>query len=278
MLVSRWISAGLLALSASCAIAAPQQRTKNLEQVTKTTDAFRREAATVLLRDANGQHLGSGVIVAAASRGLWVVSNRHVVGTKRAMCVVTADRLAIAGLVVTKQQISQQKELDLALIWIPTTRRETALIAEVAAKAPRGNNLPLVVATGFQTPLDTSSDGSVYGESSGLLIPLLKTPLQDGLDLAYTAAIKKGMSGGGLFLGSELIGINSAHSEPLWPGHWLDARGQEVNNQLNQKLELVSLGISSQVINQTIKSSEPPTDAETNQLMDMECKQTYVIS
>ena len=229
MKVSRWISASLLALSVSCAVAAPQQTSKEPKQVTKVTDAFRRKAATVLLRDANGQHLGSGVIVAAATRGLWVVSNRHVVGIKRLVCVDYIDRSSIAGVVVKNQPISQQKELDVALIWTPTTKEMTAQTAVVAEKALKGNDFPLVVATGFPTPLSNSSDKPVYSERPGLLIPLLKTPLQDGIDLAYTAAIQKGMSGGGLFHGRELIGINSAHSEPLWPGLWRDARGKEVN-------------------------------------------------
>ena len=118
MTVSRWISASLLALSVSCAVAAHQPTTKNSQQVTKVTDAFRRKAATVLLRDANGQHLGSGVIVAAATRGLWVVSNRHVVGIKRLVCVDYINRSSVAGVVVRNQPMSQQKELDVALIYV----------------------------------------------------------------------------------------------------------------------------------------------------------------
>ena len=271
MTVSRWINTSLLALSASCAVAAPQQTSKEPNQVTKVTDAFRRESAMVLLRDANGQQLGSGVIVAAERHGLWVVSNRHVVGIKRLVCVDSIDRSSIAGMVVTKQPMSQQKELDVALIWMPTTKEMTAQTAVVAEKALKGNDFSVVVATGFPTTLSTSSDKPVYSERPGLLIPLLHTPLQDGIDLTYTAAIQKGMSGGGLFHGSELIGINSAHSEPLWPGRWLDAHGKAVNEQLNQKLDLVSLGISAQVIKQALKGAEPPTDADMNQLLDSKC-------
>ncbi|MDA7435793.1 hypothetical protein N8630_02015, partial [Synechococcus sp. AH-601-C19] len=239
MTVSRWISASLLALSASCVVAAPQQATKNSQQVTKITDTFRRESATVLLRDANGQQLGSGVIVAAERHGLLVVSNRHVVGIKRLVCVDSIDRSSKTGIVVTKQPMSQHKELDVVLIWMPTTKEMTAQTAVIAEKGLKGNDFSMVVATGFPTPLSTSSDKPVYSERPGLLIPLIQTPMQDGIDLAYTAAIQKGMSGGGIFHGIELIGINSAHSEPLWPGRWLDARGKEVNEQLNQKLDLV---------------------------------------
>jgi len=272
MTVSRWICASLFALSASCGVAAPQHATKNYHQVTKVTDAFRRESATVLLRNANGQHLGSGVIVAAATRGFWVVSNRHVVGIKKLVCVVSIDRSSIPGMVITKHPMSQQKELDVALIWMPTTKEMTAQTAVVVENAPEANDLPLVVATGFPTPLRTSIEKPVYSERPGLLIPLLKTPLQDGIDLAYTADIQKGMSGGGLFLGIELIGINIAHSEPLWPGRWRDASGEEVNEQLNQKLDLVSLGISAQVISQAIKGAKTPTDAEIRRLKETECK------
>jgi hypothetical protein len=41
-----------------------------------------------------------------------------------------------------------------------------------------------------------------------------------------------------------LIGINGALSRPLWPGQWLSESGKPVADDLNQKLEVVSLGLS----------------------------------
>lgn len=269
-LVRRWMSASLLVLTASCATAAPQEPNQNSDPVaTSSSDAARRHAVTVLLREAGGQQLGSGVLVAAAPGGLWVVSNRHVVGDLRTVCVVTADRSVRAGLLV--QQRLRHK-LDLALIWLPSAQREAMLVAEATEKVPAAYPLPLVVATGFPTPLGSASiDGPTYNERPGLLVPLLKEPLQDGLDLTYTAAVEKGMSGGGVFLGSELIGINSAHREPLWPGQWRDAKGQAVSDQLNQKLDLVSLGLSGKQINQAIKAAATPKGNDLNRLVGVEC-------
>ena len=271
-LFRRLVSSSLLVLSASCATAAPHQPNKNSDQVaTGSSDAAHRNAVTVLLREAGGQQRGSGVLVSAATGGLWVVSNRHVVGDMRTVCVVMADRSARAGLVDEQRQ---RKKLDLALIWLPSAQREAVLVAEVNEQVPAADALPLVVATGFPTPLGSASiDGPVYSERPGLLVPLLKDPLQDGLDLAYTSSVEKGMSGGGVFLGSDLIGINSAHRDPLWPGQWRNAKGQPVTEQLNQKMDLVSLGISGKQINQAIKAAAMPEGDDLNQMMGIECDQ-----
>lgn len=136
-----------------------------------------------------------------------------------------------------------------------------------------------MVATGFPTPSNsTSIDGPAYSERPGLLVSLLKEPLREGLDLTYTSLIEKGMSGGGVFLGSELIGINSAHREPLWPGQWLDRGGRAVDEKLNEKLNLVSLGLSGQQINQEIKAAAMPRANDLNQLVGVECSQPVVLA
>ena len=58
-----------------------------------------RQAVSVSLQDTSGTHLGSGVVIAAAAGGYWLVSNRHVVSDSQAVCVVTADRQVSAALV-----------------------------------------------------------------------------------------------------------------------------------------------------------------------------------
>jgi hypothetical protein len=148
------------------------------------------------------------------------------------------------------------------------------MVAAVREQAPKADALPLIVATGFPTPLNSPIDGPPYSERGGLLVPLLQAPLEDGLDLTYTGSIDKGMSGGGVFLGHELIGINSAHREPLWPGRWRDASGRLVDEQLNRKLDLVSLGISSKNIAQAVKAAALPSGAELDRLMDVDCNKS----
>ena len=155
-LVGCLVSSSLLMLSAACATAAPQQSNQVSDPpATKSSDATRRNALTLLLREAGGQQRGSGVLVSAATRGLWVVSNRHVVGDMRTVCVVMADRSARAGLVVEQRQ---RPKLDLALIWLPSAQREAVLVAEVNEQVPAADALPLVVATGF--PTSTTSSGT----------------------------------------------------------------------------------------------------------------------
>lgn len=262
-LVGRWIISSLIALIAGSATATPLPAVN--------TDSAHRQAVTVLLREASGQHLGSGVLVGAATGGRWVVSNRHVVGDQRTVCVVTADRAARAALVMPQPQSQQRSRLDLALIWLPSSGTEVAMVAAVREKAPKADTLPLIVSTGFPTPLSSPIDGPPYSERAGLLVPLLQVPLEDGLDLMYTASIDKGMSGGGVFLGDELIGINSTHREPLWPGRWRDASGRAVNEQLNQKLDLVSLGISARQIIQVLRSAGLPNNKQLDRLIGVEC-------
>ena len=272
MLVGRLISSSLLVLTSGFATAAPQQSSQDADpRATRSSDAARRNAVTVLLREAGDQQRGSGVLVSSATGGLWVVSNRHVVGDTRTVCVVMSDRSVRAGLVVKQRQ---RQKLDLALIWLPSAQREAVLVAEVTEQVPAADALPVVVATGFPTPLGSASiDGPMYSERQGLLVPLLKEPLQDGLDLTYTSSVGKGMSGGGVFLGSDLIGINSAHRDPLWPGQWRNAKGQPVTEQLNQKLDLVSLGISGKQINQALEAAAAPRAAELNALVGVRCSQ-----
>ena len=132
--------------------------------------------------------------------------------------------------------------------------------------------LPLVVSTGYPTPLQPSPDGPVYTESPGLLLPLLNDPLQGGFDLAYTAAVEKGMSGGGVFIGGQLIGINGTHSQPLWPGQWKQANGKPLPGGLNDKLELVALGLSASTIEQALKTARQPETNDLAALNALQCQ------
>jgi hypothetical protein len=66
------------------------------------------------------------------------------------------------------------------------------------------------------------------------------------------------MSGGGVFQGRRLIGINGAHANPLWPGQWKDQGNKPVSAILNRKLEQVSLGIPLQTIKLKLKTTTAP--------------------
>ena len=273
-LVSRLVSCGVLVLTTSTAFAAPQ--TTHTTAPNETPEAAARnegairQALTVLLRQANGQQLGSGVLVSRGPSGAWVATNRHVVASQKKVCVVTSDRRSAAAMVLPETKERGRGPIDLALIWLPGDEKNPARAA-IKEKPYIAQDLPLVVATGFPTPLGRPVDGPQYNENTGLLLPLLRSPLQDGLDLTYTASVEKGMSGGGVFLGSDLIGINSAHREPLWPGKWRDGRGRAIDEALNEKLDLVSLGISAKQIKEAVIAAKQPNAGDLNGLMKLDC-------
>jgi len=255
-----------MVLSTGCALAGPQQPTKSV-----FSTATQRQSVTVLLREPAGNQLGSGVLVGSATGGHWVVSNRHVVQQQKAVCVVGADRKATAALVLPARNGKHTQELDLALVWLPRSGKDALMVAPLAPLRLDASQLPLVIATGYPTPLKASPDGPPYSENEGLLLPVLQRPLEGGFDLSYTAAVQKGMSGGGVFNGGELIGINGAHANPLWPGQWRDQLGHAVDEQLNSKLELVSLGISAEVIKAELKAAAVPGAEQLISLSGVEC-------
>ena len=267
--------AGVLALSTSWALAAPQTtiaiKPKEESEAAAGKAAELRQASTVLLLTEKGKQLGSGVLVSRGVTGAWVATNRHVVASQSRVCVMTADRLAFAAQVLPEIKEKLQGTVDLALIWLPGDEKVAFPAAAIKDESLIAQDLPLVVATGFPTPSTRSDIGPSYRESMGLLVPLLSSPLQDGLDLAYTAYVDKGMSGGGVFHGNDLIGINSAHRDPLWPGQWRDGRGRAVEQTLNEKLDTVSLGISAKQIKEALMAAKQPSASDLNRLMQPVC-------
>ena len=226
----------------------------------------RRRAVTALLRDHNGETIGSGVVVSTAADGSWVATNRHVVDGHGTVCVVTADGQVRTAVWSEPDGTGTNQSLDLALLWTPNDTQTTLIAAVIKTTAVKPSELSVVVATGFPSHQQTAGEGQgVYSEVRGLLVPLLKEPLEGGFDLAYTAAVEKGMSGGGVFIGDRLIGINGSHPHPLWPGRWHQQNGQPVNDQLNQQVELVALGLSAAVIEKRLGQAQRPDDQATAQ-------------
>ena len=217
--------------------------------------ALQRQMVSVLIRERGGTQLGSGVVVGSLPGGYWVATNQHVVQGQSTVCIVAADRKTRAGLVWPKTNMQANEDLDLALIWLPHTSKDPLLVASIRRTKSDTGQLPLVIATGYPTSLQPQLNGPTYTESPGLLVALLQNPLQGGFDLTYTAEVVKGMSGGGVFEGIELVGINGAHANPLWPGQWNGQDGKAVEDALQQKLERVSIGISSDRIQKLLKTA-----------------------
>ena len=212
--------------------------------VAPVQDQHSRRRVVVLIRDLQGKQLGSGVLVSNASSGDWVLTNRHVVQNAAQVCVSTAEGRMHLGSV--ELQPARWQGLDLALVWLPRAQTDPPRpVAEIVDPALALGEMAVVVAAGHPADAANDAGSSHYREERGLLLPLLQGPLKEGFDLTYTAAVQKGMSGGGLFVGDRLIGINGAHAHPLWPGSWQRPDGTAVGEPLNSQLELVALGLSS---------------------------------
>ncbi len=239
-------------------------------------EAHRRHV-TALLTTAAGDPLGSGVVVGYRKGGYLVATSQHVVEGLQRVCVSRFDVRASAAQVLRPTGRNQQpRSVDLALVWQPDApdsaeKRKTPIIANIDGPPPSAGEFPVVTASGFPTPSQATLPVPQYTEASGLLLPLLTRPLQGGFDLTSTAAVRKGMSGGGLFLDARLIGISGTHADPLWSGALLDATGQPVDVLLNQKLELVSLGLSVSNVRRALQAAAIPTPNELKGLASLSC-------
>lgn len=240
-------------------------------KVPRSKPAAQRRLATVLLNDVEGNHRGSGVFVGIAEGGYWLATNRHVVQGLSKVCVIDAYRNVNSAIVIPPKGTKESQELDLALLWMPNTGKRQSMVARMESLNADRGRVSLIVATGYPAPSGTSQSGSSYNEMEGLIIPLLEQPLEGGFDLAYTAAVYKGMSGGGVFINGYLIGINGAHANPLWPGTWHYQSGKPVDEILNKKLEQVSLGISARSIFDKLRGTLVPSAKSTREAATQSC-------
>lgn len=206
---------------------------------------------------AGGEQRGSAVQLRQGLGGMWLVTNRHVVDGEANVCVRTADGTLRPGVTVLPKQAGG---LDLALLWLPGAKDlPTATSAQQPIRNEAPWAFPIVKAAGYPVGEQQKAQAPTYKELSGLLLPLLAKPLEGGMQLATTAAVRKGMSGGGLFSErGELIGLNTSHADPLWPAPLREEEGKPVAEELNRKLELVALAIPVSRILTLLKGLEPP--------------------
>lgn len=265
------VIANLMVLTSACVKAGQQAIVEgsNYDKNTQHADQIRK-SVTVLITKTNGQAIGSGVLVEKKKKGYWVATNRHVVGEQNEVCIVTSSSKSTISLVEPPTESEIGKAIDLAFVWLPAEETDTINLANLKEGKSTAEDLPVVISTGYPIAV-AGMDNPEYSERSGLLVPLLKAPIEDELDLTYTATVDKGMSGGGVFIGSELIGINSAHRDPLWQGRWLDANGNEVNQHLNKKLDQVSLGISINKVRENLKNLTIPSQTKISGMEEKQC-------
>lgn len=233
-----------------------------------------RRNVTMLLTTNSGQPLGSAVVVGAEKGGLWLVTSRHVVETMLRVCVVAKDGGARVAQVLPPSEPASRLALDVALLWQPVrslTGKAPGAVAPWVSPMPVAAEFPVVTASGFPVASDKSHPTPQYTESTGLLLPLLREPIEGGFDLTSTVSVEKGMSGGGLFLGERLVGINGTHAHPLWTDVLLSRSGQPIDSALNSRLEQVSLGVSATRIQRLLKAAVKPTGRQLKGIEAQTC-------
>lgn len=235
-----------------------------------------RRGVTMLLTTTAGEPLGSAVVVGSSEGGRWLVTSRHVVESVSRVCVVAVAGETKAAQVLPFREPASRQALDVALLWQPDpiTSAKTpnpSMVAQWASPMPLVAEFPVVTASGYPAASDNSQPAPRYTESTGLLLPLLTAPIEGGFDLTSTVTVGKGMSGGGLFLGDRLVGINGTHAHPLWSGVLLSGSGQPIDPALNARLEQVSLGVSATTIKRLLQSAVKPTHRELKGIETLTC-------
>ena len=192
----------------------------------------------VTVQIVNGEQRGSGLIIRDRLNRTLVATNRHVVGDSDTVCFVMHNNKILPGLV---HKIDGSK-YDLAFIFIPALPPNSLYALPSAITDPQ--NVRFIISTGY------SASTNKYIETSGVTIPILGSiELQSGYSLTYSNQIEKGMSGGGIFTeDGKLIGLNAIHSDPLWSSDWFEAKGTRLNDDVSRKLDSVSVGINSQIV------------------------------
>jgi len=231
------------------------------------------EDVTLAVSDRDGNHIGSAVSIQIEGGYHWAVTNRHVTGNLNSVCLSSRTGKVYPFNVITASSSKAQKEkLDITFLWAPLaiTQELPVAIWEEQQETP-GETLRIVEATGFPSSLSNPKDKPQLLKLKGLQVQLLDGELEEGFDTTYTAAVQKGMSGGGVFANNKLIAINGAHSDPLWPVEWRSRLGKPVEEALNMKLALVSIGISTRVISRELKNAQVESTKTRNDSHPSKC-------
>lgn len=196
---------------------------------------------------ANGESIGSGVLIDKQAGIYTVVTNAHVIQATRApFRVQTPDsQMYIAALIPPPAG----RNRDLSILRFQSRRLYTT------AKLTRSrlNIGTSVWAAGF--PLEPNSVPAnsqavpttiPWGLTiaDGQITQILPVAISGGYKIGYDNAIRKGMSGGPLVDGDgNLVGINGVHADPLWEVSDTLENGSTVSKQLQKQIDNYSWAI-----------------------------------
>ncbi len=196
---------------------------------------------------ANGESIGSGVLLDKQDRVYTVVTNAHVIQAASApFKLQTPDgQIYVAALIPPPSKQNR----DLSMLRFQSDRLYTP--ATLATASPKLGTL--VWAAGF--PLDDNTTApansqNVPAKVSGLTIAdgkitqILPVAITGGYQIGSDNAVRKGMSGGALVdRDGNLVGINGIHANPLWEVAETLEDGSKVSEKLQAQIDSYSWAI-----------------------------------
>ncbi|GCL53582.1 tetratricopeptide repeat protein [Microcystis aeruginosa NIES-3806] len=187
----------------------------------------------VTVRITSETNRGSGTIIAKKGDNYLVLTNAHVTRNTKTLQVQTYDGHSRAARIVPNSLSENQ---DLALLEFSDTRNYA--IATIAEFTPNQDRIGLeVVAAGYV------AETGQYRTTKGTLEQVSDRPLRDGYSVGYSGEIVQGMSGGGIFVDGELIGINGRSAHPIL-SNYIYEDGTKPTDAEIQQMRAVNWGIS----------------------------------
>ncbi|REJ43621.1 MAG: tetratricopeptide repeat protein [Microcystis flos-aquae DF17] len=177
---------------------------------------------------------GSGTIIAKKGDNYLILTNAHVTRNTKTLQVQTYDGHSRAARIVPNSLSENQ---DLALLEFSDTRDYS--IATIAEFTINQNRIGLeVVAAGYV------AETGQYRTTKGTLEQVSDRPLRDGYSVGYSGDIVQGMSGGGIFVDGELIGINGRSAHPILSNYIYEDGTKQPTDAEIQQMRAVNWGIS----------------------------------
>jgi tetratricopeptide (TPR) repeat protein/S1-C subfamily serine protease len=175
---------------------------------------------------------GSGTIIAKKGDNYLVLTNAHVTRSAKTLQVQTYDGHSRAARIVPNSLSENQ---DLALLEFSDTSNYA--IATIAEFTINQNSIGLeVVAAGYV------AETGQYRTTKGTLEQVSDRPLREGYSVGYSGEIVQGMSGGGIFVEGELIGINGRSAYPIL-SNYIYEDGTKPTDAEIQQMRAVNWGI-----------------------------------
>ncbi|GCA86366.1 TPR repeat-containing protein YrrB [Microcystis aeruginosa NIES-2522] len=175
---------------------------------------------------------GSGIIIGKKGSIYLVLTNPHVTRGATTLQIQTHDGQTRTASIAPNSLL---KDKDLALVEFSDTRDYP--IATIAEFTPNQDRIGLeVVAAGYV------AETGQYRTTKGTLEQVSDRPLREGYSVGYSGDIVQGMSGGGIFVDGELIGINGRSAHPIL-SNYIYEDGTKPTDAEIQQMRAVNWGI-----------------------------------